>query len=173
MNPKSVSPRAVSLWVLCAWMLTCVSCAAQRQQVAVEDAVREHVYPMPLHQVWPQALALLKDKGFTVKADATRYEARTDWEQITPPSSLGTSYANYFVVGKERGPGRCTIRYFRNDRSTAVPPSQPGGADPHPEYQRDGIQGLGLVPMDRDRQLEWQLLQRVEPELALSLQAKP
>ncbi|NPC69772.1 hypothetical protein HPP05_08430 [Corallococcus exiguus] len=174
MNPrKTSSPRAVCLLTIPVLLLMGMGCAAQRQQVALEDEVREHVYRKQLADVWPTALALLKDKGFSVIADPTRYEARTEWAQITPPSSLGTHYASFFLVGAERGSGQCTIRYYRNERSIALAPSRSGQSEPRPEYQPDGIQGSRLVPANRDRDLEWQLLQRLEPDFARTLAAKP
>lgn len=174
MNPrKTSSPRAVSLLAIPVLLWMGMGCAAQRQQAALEDDVREHVYRKPLADVWPTALALLKDKGFSVIADPTRYEARTEWAQITPPSALGTHFASFYVVGTERGSGECTVRYYRNERSVAVAPSRPGQPDPLLEYQPDGIQGSRLVPSDRDRDLEWQLLQRLEPDVARTLAAKP
>lgn len=133
-------------------------CAAVRQQAAQEDTARDHVYREPLAEVWPEALALLKDKGFSVKTlDAEGHSAETEWLLIGTPTSLGTTYARYSVSGVERGPSQSTVHFMRDERT------QTRAADGRTQHQDIGIQGAGLYPTTRDTALEAELRQRVEP----------
>ncbi|RKG61029.1 hypothetical protein D7X30_09035 [Corallococcus sp. AB011P] len=169
MNP-SKSSRASALLVVSALALAFSSgCAARRQQSYLEDKAMGHVYRKPIAEVWPAALALVKEKGFSVTNAQTGFETTTEWLMTSAPSSLGTSYARYLVRGFERGPGQCAVEFRRQDRSES---RAADSTDGRANEQREGVNGAGNSQMRRDSELEWELLQKVDPDAASALKAE-
>ncbi|RKH19064.1 hypothetical protein D7X74_07870 [Corallococcus sp. CA047B] len=152
--------RTAALLASTVFSLAGSGCAAVRQQVAQEDTARDHVYRKPLAEVWPEALALIKDKGFSIKTLDERsregFIAQTEWLLIGTPTSLGTTWARYSVTGVERVPGQSTVHFQRDERT------QTREADGRNVYKNDVIQNAGLYPTTRDTDLEWELIQKVE-----------
>jgi hypothetical protein len=169
MNPLK-SSRASTLFVVSVLALAFSGCAARRQQTYLEDKAMGHVYRKPLAEVWPEALALLKDKGYSVtNSAASGFETTTDWLMTSAPSSMGTAYARYLVRGFERGPGQSAVEFRRQDRSDSS-----GAADTDGRGKGSGetAVGAGSSQMRRDSELEWELLQKVDPDAAAALQAE-
>lgn len=162
--------RVAALLVVSALALVTTGCAARRQQAYLEDKAGAHVYRKPIAEVWPQALALLKEKGFSVQTGAKGFEAVTHDLQVSAPSSLGTTFARYLVRGVERGPGQCTVEFHKYERSETrgATDTQGRGRD----LGENPAMGASTAQFKRDHDLEWQLLQRVDPDAATALQAE-
>lgn len=169
MNPLKSSSRAAALLVVSALALAFTGCAARRQQAYLEDKAQNHVYRKPIVEVWPEALALLKDKGFSVMKGQEGFEAQTEWLQTSAASSLGTSFARYLVRGYERGPGQSAVEYRRQERSES---RSADNTDGRPREQGESAVGAGNSQMRRDTELEWELLQKVDPDAATALKAE-
>ncbi|MGE6756989.1 hypothetical protein ACQKGO_03160 [Corallococcus interemptor] len=168
MNP-SKSSRASALLVVSVLALAFSGCAARRQQAYLEDKAMGHVYRKPIAEVWPEALALLKEKGFSVVKGQGGFETTTEWLMTSAPSSLGTSYARYLVRGFERGPGQCAVEFRRQDRSESRAADDTGGRG---KDMGESAVGAGSSQMRRDSELEWELLQKVDPDAATALKAE-
>ncbi|MCY1030557.1 hypothetical protein OV207_03740 [Corallococcus sp. BB11-1] len=169
MNPLKSSSRSAALLVVSALALAFTGCAARRQQAYLEDKALGHVYRKPLAEVWPEALALVKDKGFSVMQGKGGFEAQTEWLQTSAASSLGTSFARYLVRGYERGPGQSAIEFRRQDRSEA---RAADNTDGRPTAPGETATGPNNSQMRRDTELEWELLQKVDPDAAAALKAE-
>lgn len=142
-------------------------CANTRRQAFLEQKASRHVYDKPLSVVWPQAQALLREKGFGLRASGTEAELLTEWLQMTPISSLGTVFSRYLVRGYAQPGNRCTVEFLRQDRTES------GRAEfgPSQAPNTGGIFNTANTGT-RDLAIEWELLLRVEPELGKSLQAE-
>jgi uncharacterized lipoprotein len=159
------SPWSMSLVLLAAVTLA-AGCTASRRQAYVEEKTQQHVYRKPIAEVWPQVRLLLKEKGFPMREAPGAYEISTDWQMVGAPSSLGTSYVRYLVRGKQPSPVLSTVEVLRQNRTE----SGQTPVDPRSGQRRDiGNDTSSLV---RDLELEWELLQRVDPEAAKALQAE-
>ncbi|GMU00691.1 hypothetical protein KH5H1_48110 [Corallococcus caeni] len=168
MNP-SKSSRASALLVVSVLALAFSGCAARRQQAYLEDKAMGHVYRKPIAEVWPAAVALLQQKGFSLMKGQTGFEATTEWLMTSAPSSLGTAYARYHVRGTERGPGQCSVEFRRQDRSESRAADDTSGRG---KDMGESAVGAGNSQMKRDSELEWELLQKVDPDAASALQAE-
>ncbi|RYZ36200.1 MAG: hypothetical protein EOO71_32700 [Myxococcaceae bacterium] len=169
MNPLNSSTRSAALLVVSALALAFTGCAARRQQAYLEDKAQGHVYRKPIAEVWPEALALVKDKGFSVMKGKEGFEAQTEWLQTSAASSLGTSFARYLVRGYERGPGQSAIEFRRQDRSDS---RSADNTDGRPTAPAEATTGPSASQMTRDTQMEWELLQKVDPDAAAALKAE-
>ncbi|MFP2899014.1 hypothetical protein [Corallococcus sp. 4LFB] len=168
MNP-SKSSRASALLVVSVLALAFSGCAARRQQAYLEDKAMGHVYRKPIAEVWPAAVALLQEKGYSLMKGQTGFEATTEWLMTSAPSSLGTAYARYHVRGTERGPGQCSVEFRRQDRSESRAADDTSGRG---KDMGESAVGAGSSQMKRDSELEWELLQKVDPDAASALQAE-
>ncbi|RKH00856.1 hypothetical protein D7V97_29745 [Corallococcus sp. CA053C] len=169
MNPLKSSSRAAALLVVSALALAFTGCAARRQQQFLEDKAQGHVYRKPIVEVWPEALALLKDRGFSMMKGTEGFEAQTEWLQTSAASSLGTSYARYLVRGYERGPGQSAVEYRRQERSESRGAANTDGRTSDPMETEPKANSSQMV---RDTALEWELLQKVDPDAATALKAE-
>ena len=154
---------STALMLLAALALTS-GCAARQRESYMQDKAHEHVYRMPLAELWPHARALMKDKGYSLMENKGGFEAQTEWLQTSAASSLGTTYQRYFVRGRERGPGASSVEFFKLVRTEAR------GAD---NVNESGGSGGGMntntatnqTPAP-DPEMEWELLKRVDAESA-------
>lgn len=169
MNSLKSSSRIPALLVVSVLALAFTGCAARRQQAYLEDKAMTHVYRKPMAEVWPAALAVLKEKGFSMMKGQDGFEGTTEWLMTSAPSSLGTSYARYHVRGTERGPGQCSVEFRRQDRTESRGADNTDGRS---QQQGESVVGAGNSQMRRDSELEWQLLQKVDPDAASALQAE-
>jgi hypothetical protein len=119
------------------------SAAEQAHDRAVRAQLRHYVFHKPLPVVWAEARALLGEHGFGVVD-----------EQLGPESTLRTSWMpfthhreRFLVTGVARGDDACQITFTR----VRVPNNYPYPENPPSDHQH------------RDFQLEWDLVQRVDP----------
>ncbi|RKH60663.1 hypothetical protein [Corallococcus aberystwythensis] len=165
----SKSSRASALLVVSVLALAFSGCAARRQQAYLEDKAMGHVYRKPIAEVWPAAIALLQEKGFSLMKGQQGFEATTEWLMTSAPSSLGTAYARYHVRGSERGPGQCAVEIRRQDRSESRAADNTDGRS---KETGESSVGAGNSQMRRDSEMEWELLQKVDPDAASALKAE-
>ncbi|WNG33176.1 hypothetical protein F0U61_05780 [Archangium violaceum] len=161
MKPSNRSSWSLSLVVLAVATLA-VGCTASRREAYIQDKARQHVYRKPIAEVWPQVRSLLKEKELPVREAPGAYEISTDWHQVGAPSSLGTSYVRYLVRGKQPNPTMCSVEILKQNRVESG--QGPMGSN----GQRQDL-GTDTTNMTRDVEMEWELLQRVDPEGAKAL----
>jgi hypothetical protein len=165
---KPLKP-STALMLLAAVALAATGCAARQREAYIQDKAHEHVYRAPLAQVWPHARALLQEKGYSLREAPGGFEAQTEWLQTSAASSLGTTFQRYLVRGRERGPGLSSVEFYKMVRSESR------GADNVDEH---GGRGGGMATTAAsnqsvlDLEMEWELLQRVDPEAAKAYQAE-
>jgi hypothetical protein len=132
-------------------------------------AATEHVYRKPIAEVWPQAIALLKEQGFSFKAGKEGFEAHTEFKMAGAPSSLGTTYVAYLVRGIQKGPGQCSVEYWKRISSESRGADNTTG---RPNEVAESGPRTDTGNFNRDEELEWQLIQRVDAESAEALKAQ-
>ena len=162
MKSSNRSPWSLSV-VLLAVASLAAGCASARRDAYIHDKAMQHVYRKPIAEVWPQVRSVLQEKELPLREAPGAYEISTDWHMVGAPSSLGTNYVRYLVRGKQPTPAQCTVEIFKQNRTEAGQ----GPVDPNTgERQSLGTDTTNLV---RDRELEWELLQRLAPEDAKAL----
>lgn len=164
MKPSNRSPLSWSL-VLLAVTALAVGCASSRREAYIQDKASQHVYRMPIAELWPQVRMMLKEKDLPLREAPGAFEISTDWHMVGAPSTLGTNYVRYLVRGKQPTPASCVVEIFKQNRTEAGQ----GPVDMQ-TGQRRSI-GTDTTNMVRDSELEWELLQRVDPEGAKELRA--
>jgi len=166
----SLSRRgATALLLLAAVSFTTAGCAGRRKEAFLHDKAREHVYRKPIAEVWPQALALLKEKGFSFRAGKEGFEASTEFKMEGAPSSLGTTYVAYLVRGIQKGPGQCSLEYWKRISTESRGADNTTG---HEKELNDSGPRTDTGNFNRDMELEWELIQRVDAESATALKAQ-
>ncbi len=160
MKPMNRSPLSL---VLLAVATLATGCAASRREAYVQEKTGQHVYHKPMADVWPQVLTLLKEKELELREAPGAYEISTDWQMVGAPSTLGTNYVRYLVRGKQPTPAMCAVEIFKQNRTEAGP----GPVDAATGQRREI--GTDTTNMVRDMEMEWELLQRVDPEGAKAL----
>jgi hypothetical protein len=161
MTPSNRSPWSLSLVLLAVASLA--GCAAARREAYIQEKAMQHVYRQPIAEVWPQVRSMLQAKELPLREAPGAYEISTDWHMVGAPSSLGTTYVRYLVRGKQPSPTMCSVEIFKQNRVESGPGpvnSQTGA--------RENL-GTDTTQMSRDVEMEWELLQRVDPEGAKAL----
>jgi hypothetical protein len=125
------------------------SCAALRGASArrkhIEEATRGHVYNRPVDQVWGPARQLLFERGFTVRdtGEGGSHQAETEWKQEGNDRRV-----RYLVSGMPASDDKAQVQFTRA------------------EQQQDRGGGWSPLDTDRDLDMEYELLKRVEPDQA-------
>jgi uncharacterized lipoprotein len=162
MNPSKRSPWSLPL-VLLAVSTLATGCAASRRELYIQDKAAQHTYRKPIAEVWPQVRMLLKEKELPLREAQGGYEISTDWHMVGAPSTLGTNYVRYLVRGQQPTPAMCRVEIFKQNRVEAGP----GPVDAQTGKRREI--GTDTTNMVRDMEMEWELMQRVDPEAAKAL----
>lgn len=151
--------------VVLAVCLLAAGCATNRRELFLQEKASGYVLHKPLGEVWPQVRSMLRERDLPMREVAGGFEIATDWWMQGAPSSLGTSYVRYYVRGKHPSPETCVVEIFRQNRTTQ-------GTEEIPTQNSRASASTETNSMTRDRELEWELLQRVEPETARALRAE-
>jgi hypothetical protein len=163
MLPKS-SLGSTALLLVASLALT-TGCAANRREAYLQEKAGTHVYRQPLAEVWPKARELLSEEGYPIREAKGAFEMQTDWKMQGAPSSLGTSFARYLVRGTERGPGQSSVEFLKQSRVESQGAHDTGTGANAPVTADVGS-------LTRDHELEWKLLQKVDPETAKAWEAE-
>ncbi len=161
MTPSNRSPWSLSL-VLLAVASLAAGCASARREAYIQDKAMQHVYRKPIAEVWPQVRSMLQEKELEMREAPGAYEISTDWQMVGAPSSLGTAYVRYLVRGKQPSPAMCSVEIFKQNRTES------GQSVDTRTGARQSV-GNDVTNMSRDMEMEWELLQRVDPEGAKAL----
>ncbi|MFE8605114.1 hypothetical protein [Archangium violaceum] len=165
MKPSMRSPWSLSL-VLLAVTTLATGCAASRREAYIQDKAAQYVYRKPIAEVWPQVRMLLKEKELPLREAPGAFEITTDWHMVGAPSTLGTNYVRYLVRGKQPSPALCRVEIFKQNRVE----SGPGPVDSR-SGQRQNL-GTDTTNLVRDMEMEWELMQRIDPDAAKALRTE-
>ena len=125
----------------------------------MQEKASQYVYHQPIAEVWPQVLTLLKEKELPLREAQGGYEISTDWQMVGAPSTLGTNYVRYLVRGKQPSPAMSSVEIFKQNR---VETAQNQGARTGRGEETPG--GTHSNNLQRDMEMEWELMQRIDPE---------
>ena len=115
--------------------------AAAARNAYIQNHTLEFVYESPLETVWPNARTLLFEEGFSVNDTGEGSTTlETDW--------LYTQYEHRFLVqGIAVDESTCQVLFTEQSRNSS-----------------------GAVSSGRAWDLEWELIQRVEPDRARQIE---
>jgi uncharacterized lipoprotein len=115
----------------------------------IEDATRGHIYNRPVDQVWSQARQLLFERGFTVRdtGEGGTHQAETEWK-----AEGNDRRVRYLVSGMSASDNKAQVQFTRSEEQHAK-----GG-------------GWSPVDTERDLDMEYELIKRVEPSEASSIE---
>lgn len=133
------------LSLLFVWTLGCVQAPPHVQHARAN--AKAHTYDVPLEEVWPFALQLLGERGYIVEkneshGDGARFSAETGWARA------GSAQLRIIVLGKSFADNSCQVSFTRQERYV----------------------GQAGASMNRDLDLEWELVRLVDPEAAAAIQ---
>jgi hypothetical protein len=137
---------------LAALALSTTGCAGMRAAAArnkfIENAVMAHTYQRPCNDIWGAARTMLFARDFQVKsADAAAgLTLETEWK--TTYNGNSSSSSRYLFQGSAPQAGQCQVAATRASKSQQ-----------------------GNTSMNRDWQMEWDLLKQVDMEAAQRIEA--
>ena len=140
--------RTLTLLLLGLGALTMLGCGALRaasaRQAHINEQMQNYTYEKPLTDIWPEARAMLFETGYQVRDTGEGSKTlETEWSR-----SEGGTLVRYLIQGIETD-GKAQVRFNRQAKT------------------KDGSAGGG-----RDYDMEWKLVQRVEPERAAKIQTE-
>ena len=168
--------------VLCA-LVGGAGCAGGKDRVEPRQALRDEagrfVYPRPVEQVWPEVERFLAQRGFVGHKVEGKYALLTEYAERFHESRISAGFVRYFVDARALGPTRCEVRILRHAMfSGDDAPRHADGVeqrmlqgDADPGHHEDTPDWGALDPtarhfardFTRDLQMEWELLQQLEP----------
>jgi len=137
-------------FLLTALVAAAAGCAALRAGAAkssyIEDQTRHHVYDQPIAQIWTGVRQLLFERGF----EATDSDVAGSFATETAPhvSYDGKTREDYLLLGTKISEASCRVEFTKRETGPTGTTSQ------------------------RDLDLEWLLLQRVDPESAARIESE-
>jgi hypothetical protein len=175
-------------------LLGASGCAASNRESFMRERAGEHVYQRPLPEVWEAAKQLLAEDGFSGREVQGGWVFVTEWKEASGESSLGSRFTRYLVEGRALGQARSIIRFTKVLRATGstgagigdtegsthagMAPLSGGGAGsdapmgvPKPEQEGRGPKSA-LATGQRDLEMEWRLLQKIEPAKARAIEGE-
>jgi hypothetical protein len=178
-------PLRLAVPGLCLLIAGCAVTQPARRDQRIHELAGRYVYDRPIENVWPKARQLLVDAGYALQESPDDYQLVTDWHDVLS-GSLAKVWVRYLVWGERLDGERCIVRFARSEinylpnelRDTI---STSGDSI----YQRNPLKDstpLGLKLRfkknegraesgttqigGRDLIMEWELLKRLEPEIA-------
>lgn len=133
----------------------CASMRASSARTAyIHEMTEKHVYESDCERVWPTARNLLFSKGYAVKdtGEGTVMTLETEWRHDGTSDSRDNTIqsapaaSRYLVQGMQPDEEQCQVNFSMNHRSSN-----------------------NSINSSRDLDLEWQLLQQVDPDAAAQI----
>lgn len=171
-----------------AFLLLAAGCAGPQRLTREEALAARHVYARPVEQVLPALEALLQGKGWQV-AYRDRARLATEWREASgpmlPAGQSGTIQVERLVAEVVAQPaGGCTVRIMRQSRPWHRVALGQGDTmsmissydtkvyqgESSAEYLFTSKEEVGPVAplrVSRALDLEWELLQKLEPDRAV------
>jgi len=142
--------RWARLSLLTALVIAGGSCEALRAGAAkssyIDDQTRQHVYAQSIAQIWPGVRQLLFERGFEVRDS----DVAGSFAIETAPSLGydGKTRVDYLILGTKISEASCRVEFTKRETG-------PTG-----------------IRSQRDLDLEWVLLQRVDPQSAARIESE-
>ncbi len=158
-------------------------CATQSnvRQTLLERTSAEVAYSLPADQVMGAARAVLNDQGYVIAPGGGPHSFRTHWKLAGDLDTL-TRWTKVLVVGQHRADGRFVVRaqqvvWVTGGRTASHPGmgnSVSGGGKRGSDGAVNYVQGepyaAGKPVFRRALDLEWAILQQLEPEFATEVE---
>lgn len=158
------SPQFLVRWSLVLmFVFVNFGCAGMRAATArrayIDNRAREFVYPKPIKEVWAGVRQLFFEKGYEMKArgdEEGTFTGETEWKYDNNGGS-----SRYLIQVNKLDEAQCTVSLTRMD-------NKPQG--------RASVMGIqiptgGGTNNGRDLSLEWELIQRVVPDVAKAIRS--
>jgi uncharacterized lipoprotein len=118
---------------------------ASARHAYIESQTQEFVFAKPAVEVWPAARQLLFEKGYEVKntGEAGALTAESEWKHEDKRRS------RYLIQVSPVDPAHCKVMFTK----------------------MEGQDGFKQNDSTRDTGMEWDLIQKVEPERATAIKA--
>lgn len=142
-------------------------CAGNKRDTYVRERAGEHVYSMPAADLYAHAVELLKSKGYSLREQPATFQAVSEWKQDGGGSNIATAWSAYEMSVRPVSPTSCTVMFIKQNRiaqSQGLNESRSGG-------DRNQA-GTTSASSSRDLLMEWELLQKADPQTAEQLQAQ-
>lgn len=195
----SVSVRVSAVVVSLGVWVALSGCATVQRQASLEQ-MYEYAYPRPLDEVWPEVRQFISEQGYPPLESPGQYVMISDWVTSFNDSRVASGSERLYVRGVPLNRANSEVRIFRESRMTGnkarVGPSDlkdgstlmvlaadefsPLAYDPiHQTHQLKDGSGMGVQAGNKSKDrvftravdLEWKLLERLDPEEAGRLQA--
>jgi hypothetical protein len=160
----------------------CATTGAPLKQPLRDEMARSfagnYVYDLPIEEVWPHVKAALSEDGYTPREAADEFVIVTDWRERMDASITAGVFSRVMVQGERLEADRCIIRAMRHEALSDADDIQGGGRQAMTRRQSQGLGQLRQrIKTDRqhaarDLGLEWNLLQRIRPEIAKQIEAE-
>jgi hypothetical protein len=149
--------------------------AGKERRILLERASAEIAYEQPARVVMDAAKAVLSDHGYVLAPGRGTNSMRTQWK-IDGDLEMTARWSKVLIVGQYRADGRFIVRaqqvmWVTGGRTAAHPSMATSGAG-----KRGSDSATNYVPgepyspakpvFSRALNLEWEILQRVEPQFA-------
>jgi hypothetical protein len=118
--------------------------AYQARQQYIKDQTSTHVYAKPMAEVWPEVRKLLFEKGWKTKDS----DSGSSFALETEEKKDGAEMVRYLVTGTKLNEASCKV-----------------------EFTRVATGAVGRAASERDLDLEWVLLKRVEPQSGTKIES--
>jgi hypothetical protein len=175
-------------------------CASTRQHQAVVEEMYEYVYPRPLEAVWPEVERFISEEGYPPRKGEEQGLLISDWKMSFQENRVASAAERVVVEGRPLNRANSEVRiyresFMRGNRGPMTIRENHNGSqvlvltwDDENPLEYDPIYfahkaGQERDPMlkppknvnhvvKRDVELEWRLLQRMEPKEARRLEEK-
>jgi hypothetical protein len=188
--------RRVALFVVAAIALVSgLGCASMNRENYIHQKASEIIYERPMPEVWTAAQQMLTEDGYSGRQAPEGWVYITEWKENTGGSLATRTYTRYLVEGRPLGQTKSSIRFVKATRSAGASSAGMGNADPNTHagmsnlsaggtseskissqnmaQSQEGIGGkTSLASGTRDLEMEWRLLQRIDPQRAKSIEAE-
>ncbi len=195
----SVSVRVSTLFAMWGVLVGLSGCATVQRQASL-DQMYEYTYPRPLDEVWPEARKFISEQGYPPLESPGQYVLISDWVTSFNDSRVASGSERIYVRGVPLNRANSELRIFRESRMTgnkarvgptdlkdgstlmvlAADEFSPLAYDPiHNTHQLKDGSAMGVQSGNKSKErvftravdLEWKLLQRLDPEEARRVEA--
>lgn len=160
----------------------CATAPVRQDEKALLEATSSQVlYRRPAAEVLDAVRALLDERGYTVLPSSDPNYVRTGWK-VEGDFDFSSRWSRVLVQGRTLPDGRFLVRAFQMQETTVGrAPSHPSLGGGNKDASKGGGEGantnyvegepLSAAPVatHRDTELEWAILERLEPAFAHSL----